>query len=67
MTFERSCAETFFQALKPLSTEASARSRSLLSAQAKLPMVWPVAGLTTGWVRPEAAGPQTPSMRSWLS
>ena len=62
MIFERSYAETLRQVAKPLSAAASARSRSALSAQAKAPMTSPVAGLTTGWVRPEAAAHQAPSM-----
>jgi hypothetical protein len=62
ITFERSYAETLRQVWKPFAAASSARSRSARSANANVPIVSPVAGLTTGCVRPEAAGVQTPSM-----
>jgi len=64
MILERSKAETLRQARKPLSAASSARSRSLVSAWATVPIGSPVAGLTTGMVRPPAALAHCPSINS---
>src|SRR5690242_3285290 len=67
ITLERSKADTFRQVRKPLSAASRARSRSARSAWATVPILSPVAGLTTSMVRPDAALVQAPSMKSETS
>ena len=62
----RSMAGMARQVAKPFCVAARARSRSAMPAWATRPISAPVAGLSTGSVRPSAASHHWPSIRSWV-
>ena len=66
ISFVRAASDVWRQSSKAALAEATAASTSSTLANPTAAVCSPVAGLKTGWVRPDSQGRAAPSTRCWI-